>query len=64
MMETKQCAFTLRIDCCLLRKLDYIAQYEGRSKNREMKHFIKKYIIEFEEKHGVIHIETDSFDSL
>lgn len=34
--------YTLRINKNLLDKLDYIAKYEGRSKNKEIEQLIKK----------------------
>lgn len=46
--------YTLRIPQELLDKLGYIAEYEGRTKNREIEQLIKKRIAEFEEFHGPI----------
>ena len=46
--------FTLRISQVLLDKIGYIAEYEGRTKNKEMEQLIKKRIAEFEESHGEI----------
>ena len=46
--------YTLRISQYLLNKLDYIAEYEGRSKNKELEQLIKKRIAEFEKEHGSI----------
>ena len=46
--------YTLRIPQNLLDKLGYIADYEGRTKNKEIEQLIKKRITEFEEKHGII----------
>lgn len=46
--------YTLRIPHNLLNKLDYIAEYEGRSKNKELEQLIKKRIAEFEKEHGSI----------
>ena len=40
--------YTLRIPQELLDKLGYIAEYEGRTKNREIEQLIKKRIAEFE----------------
>ena len=36
--------YTLRVDQALLDKLGYIAEYEGRTKNRELEQMIKKRI--------------------
>jgi hypothetical protein len=44
-----------------LDKLAYIAEYEGRTKNREIEQLIKKRIAEFEETHGPISLNcTDT----
>ena len=48
--------YTLRIPQILLDKLAFIAEYEGRTKNREIEQLIKKRIAEFEEVHGKIEI--------
>ena len=46
--------YTLRIPQIMLDKLAYIADYEGRTKNREIEQLIKRRIAEFEEIHGTI----------
>jgi len=46
--------YTLRIEPELLEKLAYIAEYEGRTKNRELQQMIKKRIADFEKEHGEI----------
>lgn len=46
--------YTLRIPQVLLDKLAYIADYEGRTKNKEIEQLIKKRIAEFEKEHGTI----------
>jgi len=46
--------FTLRITRYLHEKLAYIAEYEGRSKNKEVEQLIRKRIIDFETKNGEI----------
>ena len=46
--------YTLRIPQVLLDKLGYIAEYEGRTKNKEIEQLIKKRIAEFEAVHGPI----------
>ena len=53
MMDNKA-RFTLRVDPALLEKLGYIAEYEGRTKNRELEQLIKRRIREFEAEHGKI----------
>ncbi|MBE6940175.1 MAG: TraY domain-containing protein [Ruminococcaceae bacterium] len=49
--------YTLRIGSELLDKLGYIAEYEGRTKNKELEQMIKKRIREFEAEHGTIEVE-------
>ena len=51
--------YTLRIPQELLDKLGYIAEYEGRTKNREIEQLIKKRIAEFEATHGEISVNAE-----
>lgn len=51
--------YTLRISQILLDKLGYIAEYEGRTKNKEIEQLIKKRISEFEETHGRIFLDDE-----
>lgn len=53
-MKDKLPRYTLRIERILLDKLAYIADYEGRTKNKEIEQLIKKRINDFEKKHGEI----------
>lgn len=46
--------YTLRVEQELLDKLGYIAEYEGRTKNKELEQMIKKRIRDFEAEHGKI----------
>ena len=46
--------YTLRVPRVLLDKLEYIADYEGRTKNKELEQLIKRRIAEFEQSHGEI----------
>ena len=55
-MDSKS-RYTLRTDPVLLEKLGYIAEYEGRTKNRELEQMIKRRIAAFEQEHGEIHVE-------
>ena len=48
--------YTLRVSPELLEKLGYIAEYEGRTKNRELEQMIKKRISDFEKEHGEIRL--------
>lgn len=53
-MTDNKSRFTLRVDQELLDKLGYVAEYEGRTKNRELEQLIKRRIREFEAEHGEI----------
>lgn len=53
-MTDNKSRYTLRVDPELLEKLAYIAEYEGRTKNRELEQLIKRHIREFEAEHGEI----------
>lgn len=46
--------YTLRIPQILLDKIGYIADFEGRTKNKEIEQLIKKRISEFEAENGAI----------
>lgn len=46
--------YTLRVPQILLDKIAFIAEYEGRTKNREIEWLIKRRIAEFEKVHGKI----------
>ena len=50
----------MRIYQALLDKLGYIAEYEGRTKKRELEQMIKKRIRDFEQEHGVIDLRDAS----
>ena len=53
-MKDSLSRYTLRVEQELLDKLGYIAEYEGRTKNKELEQMIKKRIRDFEEEHGPI----------
>lgn len=55
-MKSTLSRYTLRISPILLDKLGYIAEFEGRTKNRELEQLIKKHIEAFELSHGEIRI--------
>lgn len=59
-MKDNLSRYTLRIDQTLLDKLGYIAEYEGRTKNRELEQIIKKRIRDFEQEHGEIDLRGTS----
>lgn len=53
-MSDYKTRYTLRIDRELLDKFGYIAEYEGRTKNREIEQMIKRRIAAFEKEFGEI----------
>ena len=59
-MDDKILRYTLRVDRFNFKKFRYIADFEGRSANKEIEQFIKKRIIEFEKEHGEILIDDVS----
>ncbi len=48
--------YTMRIDRDLLEKFGYIAEYEGRTKNRELEQMIKRRVAVFEKEFGEIEL--------
>ena len=55
-MTDNKSRYTLRVDQTLLDKLGYIAEYEGRTKNRELEQLLKRHIEQFEREHGKIEL--------
>jgi len=53
-MKDNKSRYTLRMDAQQLEKLQYIAEYEGRTKNGQLVYMVNRLIEEFEEKHGPI----------
>ena len=47
-MQDKLLRYTLRVDRVLFQKFRYIAEYEGRSANKEIEQYLKKRVLEFE----------------
>ena len=60
-MNDKLVRSTLRIDRQLFAKFRYVADYNGRSANREIEKMIKNSVDKFEEKHGKIVLETKEY---
>ena len=48
--------YTLRVSHLLLDKLEYVAQANGRTKNKEIECLIKRHIYQYEKKHGKIEL--------
>ena len=55
-MQDNKARYTLRIDPDLLEKLGYIAEYEGRTKNKELERLVKQHIAQFEQEHSKIEL--------
>lgn len=53
-MKADTAKFTLRTNPDLLKKFHFVADYNGRSANRELEVLMKKHISEFESVHGKI----------
>ena len=53
-MKDNKSRYTLRVDPELLKKFGYVAEYEGRTKNRELEQMMKRRVAEFEREHGKI----------
>ena len=58
-MTDKLLRYTLRIDRNLFAKFRYVADYQGRSANREIEQFIKQTVKEYEDAHGEIVVNED-----
>ncbi len=57
-MEDKLLRYTLRLDRHLFAKFRYIAEYEGRSANREIEQMIRKRVEDFEKANGEIKLSS------
>lgn len=53
-MKDDLARYTLRIERKTLNRFHYIAQYEGRTSNKQLEHIIKRHIAAFEKKNGEI----------
>lgn len=59
-MSEENCTrYTLRVSRKLMNKVGYIAEYNGRTKNKELEHMMKARIKSFEQKFGEIEIEKE-----
>lgn len=55
--------YTLRVPQVLLDKIAFIAEYEGRTKNKEIEQLIRRRIAEFEKEHGLIQTKGSGPDA-
>lgn len=53
--------YALRIPEDLMDKLKYVAEYNGRSANREIEQLIRVHIARFEQKHGQIELTPEDY---
>ena len=53
-MEDKLLRYTLRIDRRLFAKFRYVAEYNGRSANKELEQMMKRRVEKFEKEHEEI----------
>ena len=58
-MNDELLRYTLRANRLLFQKFRYIAEYEGRSANKEIEQYLKRRVAKFEEEHGEIPIDTE-----
>lgn len=59
MTEEMLVRYTLRVNRRLFRKFRYVAEYDGRSANKEIEQFMKRRVRDFEERHGEIEFEEE-----
>ena len=62
MASAEMARFTLRVPQELLDKFGYVAEYEGRTKNKELEQMIKARIAAFETEHGEIIVSENERD--
>lgn len=58
-MDDNLFRYTMRIDKKLYLKFRYIAEYSGRSVNKEIEQMIKRRVEKFEKEHGEIILNDD-----
>lgn len=58
-MKDELLRYTLRIDRRLFQKFRYVAEYKGRSANKEIEQMLKKRVEAFENEHGEILISEE-----
>lgn len=58
-MKANEREFSVQIHTDLLKKFEYVANYNDRSMNGMMIFLIKKFVAKFEEKYGEIELEDE-----
>lgn len=56
-MDDQLLRYTLRVDRILFQKFRYIADFRGRSANKEIEQYLKRCVAEYEKVNGKITIE-------
>lgn len=59
-MDDNLFRYTMRIDKSLYRKFQFIAEYSGRSVNKEIEQMLKRRVEKFEKENGEIMIDDSS----
>jgi len=60
MDDDKLARYTMRVPRKILDKVGYIAEYNGRTKNKELEQMMKARISSFEQKNGEIKIKNNN----
>ena len=58
-MPSKLPHTAIRIDPDLMKKFRYIAEYNGRSANKEIEQLIRRHVKEFEDQNGTIEVDSE-----
>lgn len=58
-MPSKLPHTAIRIDPDLMKKFRYIAEYNGRSANKEIEQLIRRHVKEFEDRNGPIEVDSE-----
>lgn len=59
-MKDEMLRYTLRINPHIMAKFAHVAEYNGRTKNREIEQLIKRSVEDFEKQHGEIIVSHES----
>lgn len=51
--------YTLRVDRTLFQKFRYIAEYKGRSANKEIEQYLKRCVATYEKENGEIPLDEN-----
>lgn len=56
-MPSKLPIYTLRVQPDIIEKIKYIAEYNGRSTNKEIEQLLKQHIAAYEKENGTIDVK-------